>query len=338
MNIYEAKLKSVILHITNACCNRCPYCYAFQEDGVIEHADIKKLYKIIDILSENGVEVINLLGGDPALHPHVIEIAEYATKKGISSSLMSNTMEIKNCSTEKMAETFDVFEATIHGSSAEEHDSFCKCNGVYNRLTTNLKSLSKLGAKIGIALNIIPNNYDEIYSMIASLVEQHINISYIIIQRIIPFGAAENSTEYNLTKEMANIALENISRIHNDFNISITVEDPFPLCVINDEFRQYMHPCEWGFTKAALNGRGDLSRCGADPRYLLGNIFETPLEIIWQESPILESFRSREYLADRCKECPDKEVCGGGCPLSCEVSGDHGLDYLYVAYHKDYGD
>ena len=49
-------------------------------------------------------------------------------------------------------------------------------------------------------------------------------------------------------------------------------------------YRQYMHPCEWGYTKAALNGNGDLTRCGADPRYLLGNIFEKSIKEIWEYS------------------------------------------------------
>lgn len=28
------------------------------------------------------------------------------------------------------------------------------------------------------------------------------------------------------------------------------------------------------------------------------------------------------------------ELCGGGCPLSCEIEKDHGVDYLFLKYEK----
>ena len=173
------------------------------------------------------------------------------------------------------------------------------------------------------------------FTMISSLVRKSgVKISYIIIQRIVQFGKAAGSTKYNLNKEQANAALEQINRISEDFGIKITVEDPFPLCVIDKKYHKYMHPCEWGFTKAAISANGDFSRCGADPRCLLGNIFETPIATIWETSPILTSFRKREYLSEVCQKCKNREICGGGCPLSCESNNDQGMDYLFVEYTK----
>lgn len=335
MSIYDSKLQSVIIHVTNACTNRCPYCYAYSENGTIKHADINKLYAIVDELKKADVKNIALLGGDPALYPHIVPLARYAKKLGISSSLMSNTMCVKGYSLSELIDCFSVFEATIHGANEEEHDLFCGNEGAYRKLVDQLKALSDLGAKIGIAINIIPDNAENVFEMIHSLcVNEGVVVNYIIIQRIIPFGRASNTTKYNLTKKLANTALSAIARIDEELHIKITVEDPFPLCVIEPKYKKYMHPCEWGFTKGALNGEGDISRCGADPRYLLGNIFETPLLDIWEKSDILRAFRKREYLSEECDVCPDKELCGGGCPLSCEVSGDHGLDYLYVEYKQ----
>lgn len=333
MSYYEPKLSCVIMHITNACANRCPYCYAHSDDNRICHADYNTLTRIIDELAKAEIHTISFLGGDPALHPHIIDLALYASDKGINSSLMSNTMEIKNCTTERMAQVFKLFEATIHGSCAKDHDSFCRKNGAYDKLVENLKNLTKFNATIGIAINIIPSNSNQVFSMVKSLLDSGVNVSYVIVQRIIPFGAAKNTTEYMLNKEQANNALDEIRRVNEELGVQITVEDPFPLCVIDEKYHKYMHPCEWGYTKAALNGEGLLSRCGADTRYLLGSIFETPINEIWDNSPILKSFREQNYLAEECKTCKLRNQCGGGCPLSCEVSGDHGLDYLYTVYH-----
>lgn len=81
-------------------------------------------------------------------------------------------------------------------------------------------------------------------------------------------------------------------------------------------------------TKAAVNGDGDLTRCGADPRYLLGNIFETPIKEIWKNSPLLKEFRDKSYLPDSCRKCAYLERCGGGCSVSNQPNIDVGIDYL----------
>lgn len=322
------KLSSVILHITDRCTSHCPYCYACASDTNYSHADINTIYKIIEELSQVKIERVSLLGGDPVLHPYIVDIARRLYQNGIAVGVMSNTMEFSEDFSE-VVKYIDVYETTIHGRNATEHDAFSNKEGAYNILMDNLRTLSKYDVSIGIALNIIPENAEILYEMIQNLIhKEKIRVGYIILQRIIPFGRAEDSTRYMLSKENLSKALENVDRIHNELGIKISVEDTFPLCAVDEQYRKYMHPCEWGYTKAALNGKGDLTRCGADPRYLLGNIFEKSIEDIWKESVLLKEYREKKHLPDSCKRCKLFEACGGGCSLSCNSRGADGLDYL----------
>lgn len=333
----KSKLESVVVHLTNACANKCPYCYAYKGNKA-EHGKRETILRIIDELSNADVRAVSFLGGDPVLHPNLLEFITYAYNKKMTVSVMSNSMSFKNCVVNDIVDKVSAFETTIHGDCATSHDMFCERVGAYDELVSNLRELSKANAKIGIAINVIPSNVYSIYSMIDSLVNKEgINISYIIIQRIVQFGRAMGTSIYKLSKENANVALEQIDKISKDFGMKITVEDPFPLCVIEKKYHKYMHSCEWGFTKAAISSNGDFSRCGADPRCLLGNIFDTPISEIWSNSPILLSFRNRDYLSDICAKCADKDICGGGCPLSCETNVDQGLDYLFVEYNQSNG-
>ena len=90
----KCKLCSVILHITDMCTSHCPYCYACANDKKYSHADINTIYKIIDELAKAEVERVSLLGGDPVLHPHIIEIAKRLSERGIAAGIMSNTLEL----------------------------------------------------------------------------------------------------------------------------------------------------------------------------------------------------------------------------------------------------
>jgi radical SAM protein with 4Fe4S-binding SPASM domain len=46
----------------------------------------------------------------------------------------------------------------------------------------------------------------------------------------------------------------------------------------------------------------------------LGNILSTDWNSIWNH-PTAQKIRSRAYIEEKCKECPQLQVCGGGCPL-----------------------
>lgn len=330
----DFKLTNVILHITDACTSNCPYCYACASEKTFKHADINKIYQIIDKLAEASIERVSLLGGDPALHPHIIDIAKRLREKGILAGIMSNTMDLP-VPAEESIKYIDNYETTIHGINAIEHDTFSNKHGAYDFLMHKLRVLSNYPITIGIAINIIPETSDKIYDMVKSLiVRERIRVDYIILQRIVPFGRAHNSTHYLLSKDNLEQAMHEVEKVNTKLGIRISVEDPFPLCVLDEHYHKYMHPCEWGYTKAALNGDGDLTRCGADPRYLLGNIFETPIQTIWKNSPLLKDFRSKKYLPNSCRKCSLFSQCGGGCSLSNQPNCDVGIDYLIRQYGR----
>lgn len=328
------RLKSVIMHITDACTGHCPYCYACANAKEYAHADINTLKAIVDRVAESSVKRISLLGGDPALFPYLPELARYIKSKNINVGIMSNTMNVSE-SFDEFTKYVDTYETTIHGSNAAEHDAFSGAPGAYDFLMDKLRLLSKYDVTIGIAINIIPNTVKKLFDIVCALVkEQNIRTDYVILQRIVPFGRAEGSSRYELSLGEVNEAMAEVNRIDKELGIKILVEDPFPLCAIEPQYRKYMSPCEWGYTKAALNGKGDLTRCGADPRYLLGNIFNSSLDEIWETSPYLLEFREKNHLPNSCKNCPMFTKCGGGCSLSDIPGEDLGIDYLIKKLHN----
>ncbi|MDR3299304.1 MAG: radical SAM protein [Candidatus Accumulibacter sp.] len=333
-NTKKYHVSTAALHITYFCMHKCPMCYAKGEGQSMRHPKLSELIKIVDELATAGVQEVSLVGGDPASYPKIGELVKYIAKTGMKTSILSNTLSFENITPEEISQYIYAFEGTIHSDNAESHDAFCKQSGAYEKLVANLRKYKSLGKRIGVALNIHPQSVNKLHSIVKNLiVANETPLDYVIIQRIVPLGRAQNTSEFVLLKEQVCQALEEIERIDSDFGVEIVVEDPFPLCIISEKHWKYMnHRCAWGWDKVALNPKGDLSRCGADPRFLLGNLFETPLNVIWNESPILKSFRSFEYLPGRCQVCEHLQRCGGGCPLSCENDKDHSTDYLLNDY------
>jgi len=49
----------------------------------------------------------------------------------------------------------------------------------------------------------------------------------------------------------------------------------------------------------------------------LGNILKDGWRRIWNH-PLALQIRNREYVEPKCKDCPQLQVCGGGCPLELQ--------------------
>jgi radical SAM protein with 4Fe4S-binding SPASM domain len=167
--------------------------------------------------------------------------------------------------------------------------------------------------------------------MVHQLMHVHgLALRTVMFQRIVPSGKSTGVLKFGLNLDDVEQLMQQVDKIHRDLHLPITFEDPVPHCTVKPEYRHYLSRCEWGYTKASVNSRGELNRCGADDHYRLGTIFDEPLQQKWSTNSILRTFRNKEYLPDECRHCDLLEGCGGGCALACGTHQDHDLDVLYL--------
>ena len=324
-----SELKSIYLHITESCEHHCNFCYASYGLGEFGHAELENVEKIVSYAAKAGVKKISLVGGNPVLHPKIAEILRYiATTTEMKTVLMTNTARFPNNAIKELAPFIDIVMVTIHGDNSTQHDAVTAVEGSYEDLISACKEFQRYSVPIEVAYNITPRTYNQIFSSLEALMHKGINVSRYILQRIAPITDRDGKVlklneEFVPNREQVNIALSQIVLANKKYNIPIELVDPFPLCIVKEEFRQLITPCKCGLTDLSINGNGDVSRCGADPNYQLGNILltqsENPILELWRKSPVLSKFREREYLPENCQTCKDKWLCGGGCEVSCSV-------------------
>ena len=73
-----------IIEITEVCNLKCPVCFANSNSGFM--LPFEKVKEMIDLYvrCEGEPEVLQISGGEPTLHPNIIQILEYAGKMGIN--------------------------------------------------------------------------------------------------------------------------------------------------------------------------------------------------------------------------------------------------------------
>lgn len=323
------------IHITENCEHRCGFCYASHGLGGFHNADFGKIVEIIAKCREIGIKNLSLVGGNPVLHPRIMDILKVAHDTGMRITVMTNSAFFKDIPL--AAKYIDVVMVTVHGDNECDHDCVTKKHGSYNDLISCLRQFAEEGTEIDVAYNITPSSYNKIYSSIVALKNKGIVPKRYVLQRIAPIWDStgkvlKNNEEYCPTKEQVNIAMQQIRQVKDEFKIAIELVDPYPLCIVNEEYWDLITPCKCGATDISINGVGDVSRCGADPNYQLGNILKQSIDEIWNNAPELIAFRNMDYLPEKCRECELKIQCRGGCPGSCNFYKTKNQDPLAIFF------
>jgi hypothetical protein len=81
-----------VLSITNACNLRCPICFTYNRDDRPWHMPVEEIKRVVEwIVDASGpVDLINLTGGEPTLHPDLVEILRACRRPEIGRITMNS--------------------------------------------------------------------------------------------------------------------------------------------------------------------------------------------------------------------------------------------------------
>lgn len=123
---HTQKTRLPVITLTSACNLDCPICYVFNKNAGAYHMSRDDFAATLDHLLEahdGELDVLNLTGGDPSLHPEILEFLELAAEAGVHRvSLCTNGIRIVKepgfverlaAIGARVALSFDTFEPAI---------------------------------------------------------------------------------------------------------------------------------------------------------------------------------------------------------------------------------
>jgi uncharacterized radical SAM superfamily Fe-S cluster-containing enzyme len=73
-----------VVTITSACNLECPICFVHNNNASPYHMELDEVSRVIDHLAAGGeIDLINLTGGEPTLHPRLLDVLERCRAEGI---------------------------------------------------------------------------------------------------------------------------------------------------------------------------------------------------------------------------------------------------------------
>jgi radical SAM protein with 4Fe4S-binding SPASM domain len=306
--------------LTFRCQNDCLHCYAGGPHSTPELAT-EQWKTAIDKLSDVGVFILTFTGGEPTLRDDLPELLQYAQNKGIVTGLITNGRKLKDkayvASLEKAG--LDFVQVTLESHKAEFHDKMTQTVGSWKETLEGIQNAVQ--SRIYVSTNTTLGKYNAADFLTTVDFINGLGVNAFGCNSLIYSGKAPSaSDEFALTTDELKVLLPQIRDKAHLLGLKFLWYTPTQYCQFDPvQLGLGIKSCTAAMINACVGPNGDVYPCQS---YFesLGNILTEPWEKIWNH-PLAQKLRKREYAEEKCKDCPELQVCGGGCPLELQNKG-----------------
>lgn len=339
----------IVWNITKACNFRCVHCYENAGKKEPDELTAEQIHAGIDKLADFGVTSIAFSGGEPSIHPNILEFIQHATDRGMYVSMATNGFKTGNM---KRAKEFadaglQFVQISLDGINPKTHNDFRRVPHSWERAVESIKNFKELGVFVEVSTTVTQNNIDEVPEMIDFM--RDLNVDWYMLYNFIPTGCASEVTELDLTPEqrfdlLKTIYVENkkgdmqilsTAPQFADVVTSIQTDDDnmVPTHFFNPEYTNpamkeladFVGGCGAGRFYMSVEPNGEMFPCVFFPHddiLRLGNIQDTDMEDMWKNNEVLLKLRNKDILEGHCGECDSKYICGGCRARAYTYNGD----------------
>ncbi len=291
--------------ITDRCNLRCVHCLAASTDKKPGELDMSQIKLFLDDLAEMRVFYINVGGGEPLLHPHFFDIADYAGEKGVYIQFSTNGTLIDGTIAAEVAKRGLRVQVSLDGWEQAVNDPI-RGVGTFHKVVRAIELLRKKNIRVSVNCVVTKSavpGLDELYRLAASF-DARLRLS-----RLRPSGRAGECWRDLAPSREQYFQLFQWLKRHPD----VTTGDSFFFLSALGEPLPGLSQCGAGKLTCSVDSHGFVYPCPftADPALAVGNIKEQPLSRLWQESGLFKQLRQQK--PGSCTSCDSFGKCRGGC-------------------------
>ncbi|MCL4411754.1 MAG: radical SAM protein [Candidatus Thermoplasmatota archaeon] len=345
--IFDAPLM-IVWNTTKLCNLHCKHCYA--NAGVKSHDEmtLEQKLQVIDKFDKAGVTMIAFSGGEPLMSPDFWKIAEYASSKGIYTTIATNGTLLTKSVVNRLAEVgIKYIEVSLDSADPAIHNEFRGQQMAWERTVEGIKNVVEKGVfDNAIATTATKYNYKNMDKMLDLAIS--LKVKRFIVFNFVPTGRGKGIINEDLSpkeredlltflydKWQAKLGPEiystspEYSRIGINKILDGTGKTYSPTHFVPMDagsngiaMAEFLGGCGAGRIYAALEDNGDLEPCVFLP-IKVGNVLKGDFNEIWRNSKVLQDLRSRDGLEGVCGTCPFKYSCGGCRARAYGYFGDY---------------
>jgi len=311
------------LAITYKCNNDCPHCYNEADRLTLESMSPEDWMKVIDRLHQVGIPHLIFTGGEATLYKELPELIAYANSLGPICGLNTNGRRLAHAEyAGRLASAgLNHVQFTVGSHRADVHDRMMNAKS-FEQTVRGIRNAQEAGLHTITNTTLMQMNSADIERTIEWLHE--IGIRTFAVNGMIYSGGGYE-TGQAIREEMLPPILIRIRDRAADLGMKFLWYTPTMYCRLSPvELEIGAKRCNAGEYSLCVEPNADVLPCQSF-YVAAGNLLRDPWEQIWHSS-LFRSFRDREQhpeesgLPEMCWECPDLQLCGGGCRIEREAA------------------
>lgn len=154
-----SELGMLFIELTDKCNERCIHCYAESSPERNDFLSLEYIRSALDQAIGYGTPYLQFTGGDPLIHPHLIEAVEYASSlpfRGIE--IYTNGLLLNDKLLEKLIPFRPNFSFSIYADNAETHDAITMVSGSWKRTLDAMRRAINAGLEIRAGIVLMEEN------------------------------------------------------------------------------------------------------------------------------------------------------------------------------------
>jgi radical SAM protein with 4Fe4S-binding SPASM domain len=313
---YSAPLR-MDMAVTFKCQNNCIHCYA---GGPHETPELStaKWKDAIDKLSSIGVFILTFTGGEPTLREDLPELLLYAQNKGMVTGLISNGRKLKDKAYVDTLEKagLDFVQVTLESHKPDVHDLMTASLGSWVETVAGIRNAVNSQIYVTTNSTLSKHNVADFLGTVDFI--KQLDVAAFGCNSLIYSGKANAvSAEFALTFDELNEILPKIRAKAQQLCLKFLWYTPTQYCRFDPvQAGLGVKSCTAALINMCVAPNGDVYPCQS---YFesVGNILSDKWSKIWNH-PVAKKIRSRGYVEEKCRNCTQLQVCGGGCPLELQ--------------------
>jgi len=323
----------VVWNSTKTCNLECIHCYASAKKSKFPgEMTTEEAVAMIDDLADFKVPALLMSGGEPLIRPDIIDLAEYAIKKGIRVTFSTNGILITADKAKKLADIGVTYCGISIDGAEPRHDVMRGKKGAFQETLKGIRNARKENIRVGLRFTATSQNIGDIDS-IFRLVEDE-GIGRLCIYHLVYSGRGAYLSGIDVANPAKREFMDKLilqvdkwNREKRDVEV-MTVDNhadgPFIYLWLleNDPQRApYAYDLvmrnggnRTGVAIGAIDSYGFVHPDQFTQHHIVGNIRERKFSEIWTDPHValLAGLRDRkEKLRGRCATCKWLSCCNG---------------------------
>lgn len=309
------RLLSMEIEFSRVCNFRCSYCYVAEKSECPDELSTEEIKDVILQAKVLGARKIIILGGEPSIYPHLVEMLRFMGREGLEMEMFTNGSGITPELAAVLAEEKVRVVLKLNSRDEEIQDRLAGKNGALKIINQALDVLKQAGYPskdlfLAISTVICRQNMAELPAMWHWLREEKIEPYFEVIT---PQANATKNTWLTVDSGELKELFEQLSAIDREqFGREWEPQPP----LVGNKCMRHQVSC-------VVTATGDVMPC-VGVTIPLDNIRNNKLAHILKNSEVVNNLKNyREMIKGACHNCEKAEECYGCRGAAYQMTGDY---------------